>query len=126
VKRPAAFAAASPMRSSEPVRRTRNKATRSGLLESHSLQCRPTPVSYDDLIELARLCLRQAAATSNPAAATELRRMASEYQARATALDEARMPDAAALPQSSPQVTQPQQQQQPQPEGQGESDVSSD
>jgi hypothetical protein len=74
-------------------------------------------VSYDDLVELARLCLRQAAATSNPAAAAELRRMASEYEQRAAALDEARAPpDVAAIPEPSSQA-QPlqQQQQQPQP-----------
>ena len=74
-------------------------------------------VSYVDLIELARLCLKQAAATSNAAAAAELRRMASEYQARAAALDEApHMPNIAAAFESSPRGPQPsQQQQQPQP-----------
>jgi hypothetical protein len=76
-------------------------------------------VSYDDLIELARLCLKQAASTSNAVAAAELRRMAGEYQARAQALaDEPRMPDIAAAFRSSPQGAQPsQQQQQPQPDG---------
>jgi hypothetical protein len=75
-------------------------------------------VPYNDLIELARLCLRQAAATSNAAAAAELRRMASEYQARAAALDKPRTPDVAAIPQSSPRAVPPLQQQQPQPEAQ--------
>jgi hypothetical protein len=76
-------------------------------------------VRHDDLIELASLCLKQAASTSNAAAAAELRRMASEYQARAQALaDEPRMPDIAAAFESSPQGAQPsQQQQQPQPDG---------
>jgi hypothetical protein len=83
-------------------------------------------VSFEDLLELARLCLKQAAATSNPVAAVQLRRMADEYQARAAASDGSRMPDAAALPQSSPQASQPQQQQQPQPEGGGEGEVPSD
>jgi hypothetical protein len=77
-------------------------------------------VSYDDLIELARLCLKQAASTSNATAAAELRRMASGYQARAAALDEApHMPNIAAAFESSPQRAQPsqqQQQQQPQPD----------
>jgi hypothetical protein len=75
-------------------------------------------MSYDDLIELARLCLKQAASTSNATAAAELRRMASEYQARAQALaDEPHMPDIAAAFESSPQGAQPsQQQQQPQPD----------
>jgi hypothetical protein len=44
------------------------------------------PVSYNDLIELARLCLLRANATRTPAAANELRRMAKEYQARADAM----------------------------------------
>jgi hypothetical protein len=76
-------------------------------------------VSYDDLIELACLCLKQAASTSNATAAEELRRMAREYQSRAQALaDEPHMPDIAAAFQSSPQGAQPsQQQQQPQPDG---------
>jgi hypothetical protein len=39
-------------------------------------------MTFNDLIELTRLCLKQAAATSNPAAAVQLRRMANEYQAR--------------------------------------------
>jgi hypothetical protein len=70
-------------------------------------------MSYDDLIELARLCLKQAASTSNATAAAELRRMASEYQARAAALDEApHMPNIPAAFESSPQRAQPSQQQQ--------------
>jgi hypothetical protein len=75
-------------------------------------------VSYDDLIELARLCIKQAAATSNAAASAELRRMASEYEARAQAVaDEPRMPNIAAAFDASPQRAQPsQQQQQPQPD----------
>jgi hypothetical protein len=76
------------------------------------------PVSYDDLIELARLCLKQAASTSNPAAAAELRHMASEYQARAEALaNEAPVPNTAAAFESSSQSAQPSQEQQPQPKG---------
>jgi hypothetical protein len=74
-------------------------------------------VSYDDLVELARLCLKQAASTSNATAAAELRRMAGEYQARAEALAEApHMPNIAAAFASSPQGAQPSQQQQPQPD----------
>ena len=74
-------------------------------------------MSHGDLIELARLCLKQAAATSNAAAAAELRRMASEYQARAAALDDApHMPNIAAAFESSPQRAQPSQQQQQQPD----------
>jgi hypothetical protein len=85
-------------------------------------------VSYDDLIELARLCLRQAAATSNAAAAAELRQMASEYQARAAALREAPMHDTVAILASSSQAAPALQQQQPQPEVQsrGEDEKRSD
>jgi hypothetical protein len=43
--------------------------------------------SYDDLVELARICLRQARQTANPAVADELRRMAAEYERRAAGLD---------------------------------------
>jgi hypothetical protein len=91
------------------------------LLESF-FSSRPAPsVSYDDLMELARLCLKQAASTSNVAAAAALRRMASEYQARAAALaDEPHVPDIAVAFESSPQGAQPsQQQQQPQPQPDG-------
>jgi hypothetical protein len=64
-------------------------------------------MSYDDLIELARLCLKQAAATSHPATAAQLRRMADKYQARAEALaDEPHMPDIAAAFESSPRGAQ--------------------
>jgi hypothetical protein len=55
-------------------------------------------------MELARLCLRQAAATSNPTAAAELRRMASDYEARATALAPSQQP---ALQQQQPQFENP-------------------
>jgi hypothetical protein len=60
---------------------------------------------------------QQAGSTSNPTAAAELRRMASEYQARAQAyVDEPHLPDIAAAFESSPQGAQPSlQQQQPQP-----------
>jgi hypothetical protein len=67
-------------------------------------------MSYDDLIELAHLCLRRAAATRNPATAAALRVLAGEYQARAAALDGARSPPVVASPPA-----QPLQQQQPQP-----------
>jgi hypothetical protein len=50
-------------------------------------------VSYNDLIELARLCLRQASAARTPAVASELRRMAEEYEARAAALMGGQLPD---------------------------------
>jgi hypothetical protein len=81
-------------------------------------------VTFDDLIELARLCLKRAVATSNPIAAVQLRRMADDYQARADALDEARTPDMVPIPESSPPAAQPQQQ--PQPEVGGGGEVPSD
>jgi hypothetical protein len=83
-------------------------------------------VTYDDLIELARLCLKQAAATSNPVGAAQLRRMADEYQARAAALRETPLPDAVAIPEPTSQAAPPLQQQQPQPEGDSEGEVPSD
>jgi hypothetical protein len=75
-------------------------------------------VSSNDLIELARLCLRQASAARTPAVANELRRMAEEYQARAAALMGGQLPDIAErapLPSTSGAPPNPvQQQQQPQ------------
>jgi hypothetical protein len=46
-----------------------------------------TMQSYDDLIELARICAEQARATKAPDAADELRRMAKEYERRAAKLN---------------------------------------
>jgi hypothetical protein len=43
--------------------------------------------SYNDLIELARICQRQADLTEIPAVAEELRRMAEDYRRRAASLD---------------------------------------
>jgi hypothetical protein len=43
-------------------------------------------VTYDDLMELARLCLLRASTAGTPAVADALRGMAAEYQARAAAL----------------------------------------
>jgi hypothetical protein len=61
-------------------------------------------MTFDDLVELARLCLKRAAETSNPAAAVQLRRIASEYQARAAGLGEAPTP---VIPKPSPQEAPP-------------------
>jgi hypothetical protein len=52
-------------------------------------------MSYNDLIELVRLCLVRANAARTPAAANELRRMAKGYQARAEALQKDQRPDVA-------------------------------
>jgi hypothetical protein len=42
--------------------------------------------TYDDLAELARICLKHAGETKSRAVARELRRMAKEYQLRAAEL----------------------------------------
>jgi predicted lipoprotein len=55
--------------------------------------------TYDDLIELAEICLKQARAAKSRAVAAELRRMAKEYQKRAAE------PDQAAA-QQAPQISQ--------------------
>jgi hypothetical protein len=55
--------------------------------------------TYDDLIELAEICLKQARAAKSRAVAAELRRMAKEYQKRAAE------PDQAAV-QQAPQISQ--------------------
>jgi hypothetical protein len=77
-------------------------------------------VAYNDLIELARLCLRQADNARTLATANQLRRMGEEYQARADALLKGQRPDApvGTLSPSAPDTPQraAQQQQQPQEE----------
>jgi hypothetical protein len=73
------------------------------------------PVSYNDLTELARLCLRQANTARTPAVANELRRMAEDYQARAAALMGADIGERAPLPSTFEAPSNAvQQQQQPQ------------
>jgi hypothetical protein len=71
-------------------------------------------VSYDDLIEVARLCLKLAALKSNATAAAELTRMAEEYIARAAMLEE---PPYLRAFQPSLLAVPPTQQQRPQPDG---------
>jgi hypothetical protein len=48
---------------------------------------------YEDLVELAKICVQQARATEARDVAAELRRMAKEYQQRAAALDGGQLPD---------------------------------
>jgi len=43
--------------------------------------------SYVDLIELARICMRQARAAQSKTVAAELRKMAVDYRRRAAAMD---------------------------------------
>jgi hypothetical protein len=85
-------------------------------------------VSYNDLIELARLCLRQASAARTPALASELRRMAKEYQARAAALTGGQLPDIgerAPFPSISEAPSNAVQQQQQPQDGSGSDDAQS-
>jgi hypothetical protein len=51
--------------------------------------------TYNDLVELARICLKQARQTANPAVADELRQMAKDYQRRAAVLNGGTPPDIA-------------------------------
>ena len=86
-------------------------------------------MAYIDLMELARLCLRQASAARTPAAANELQRMAKEYQARADALLEGHGSEVADVALGRPVPDAPsstvQQQQQPQVEQGGDEAESS-
>jgi hypothetical protein len=76
-------------------------------------------VEYDDLMELARLCLLRASAASTPAVAEALRAMADEYQARAAALMGGQRTAAAdGAPSSSRETAPSAMQQQQQPQGQ--------
>jgi len=49
--------------------------------------------TYEDLVELASICLRQARAAKSRAVAAELRRMAKEYQKRAAELAPGKLRD---------------------------------
>jgi hypothetical protein len=49
--------------------------------------------TYEDLVELAKVCLRQARRTKSRNVAAELRRMAKDYQKRAAELDSGKLPD---------------------------------
>jgi hypothetical protein len=49
--------------------------------------------NYHDMVELAKICLRQARASANPEVAKELRRLAKQYQERAADLDGGILPD---------------------------------
>ena len=48
---------------------------------------------YDELVELAKICIEQARSTHKQDVASELRRMAREYQYRAATLDDGKLPD---------------------------------
>jgi hypothetical protein len=47
----------------------------------------------DDLVELARACLKQARESKNPVVVAELTHLAKGYQIRAAAMDNGKLPD---------------------------------
>jgi len=49
--------------------------------------------TYEDLVELAKICVGQARKTKSRKVAAELRRMAKDYQKRAAALNSGKLPD---------------------------------
>jgi hypothetical protein len=53
--------------------------------------------TYRDLIELARICTKQARATKSQDVAAELRRMAKEYERRAAELNDSNVPSLTSL-----------------------------
>lgn len=48
--------------------------------------------TYEDLVELAKICWRQAREAKSRTVAAELRRMSKEYQKRAAALHGGKLP----------------------------------
>jgi hypothetical protein len=50
-------------------------------------------LNYDELVELARICLKQARETKNPNVSSELRHVAKGYQMRAATMKNGRLPD---------------------------------
>lgn len=53
------------------------------------------PAAYDELVELARICLRQSRLAQTNGLAPELLRMAQEYQLKAAKLDSGKLPQIA-------------------------------
>jgi hypothetical protein len=49
--------------------------------------------THDELVKLARICLRQAKETTNPSVSSELTRTARHYQRQAAELDGGKLPD---------------------------------
>jgi len=48
--------------------------------------------SYDDLVELARICLKQAREAKTPSVSVELMHLAKRYQMRAASMDNGKLP----------------------------------
>jgi hypothetical protein len=49
--------------------------------------------TYDDLVEIARVCLKQARAAKNPSVSAEFMRLAKGYQMRAASMVGGKLPD---------------------------------
>jgi hypothetical protein len=49
--------------------------------------------TYDTLVELARICLKQAREAKNPLVSSELTHLAKGYQMRAASMDNGKLPD---------------------------------
>jgi hypothetical protein len=49
--------------------------------------------TYADLVELARICLKQAREANNPIVSAELKHLAKGYQLRAASMDNGKLPD---------------------------------
>ena len=54
--------------------------------------------TYDDMVELARICAKNAQVTSMPRVARQLWKMAQEYQRLAAELDSGKLPDIGPAP----------------------------
>jgi hypothetical protein len=52
-----------------------------------------TMQTYDDLVELARICLEQSRESKNPFVSAELKHVAKGYQLRAAAMNNGKLPD---------------------------------
>jgi hypothetical protein len=57
--------------------------------------------TYGDLVELARICFKQAREAENASVSAELRHIAKGYQVRAAIMDHGRLPDIGEEPQRS-------------------------
>jgi len=58
--------------------------------------------TYDDLVEMARICFKQAREAKNPSVISELRHVAKGYQVRAAAMDNGRFPSIGEEPPQLP------------------------
>jgi hypothetical protein len=50
-------------------------------------------LTYENLVELARLCLKQARKSKNPLVSAEFTHLARGYQIRAATMDKGKLPD---------------------------------